>query len=92
MLARSRRPTGAQTTLDLADAADRALAARATALGAALFYSFGNFCAVAAHPRRALVVRVNLLKGRPENQVGSVTTTRERFDTLFDWTLLPDGL
>ena len=37
-------------------------------------------------------MRVNLVKGRPENQVGSVTTTRDRFDTLFDWSLLPDGL
>ena len=31
----------------------------------------------------------NLVKGRPENQVGSVTTTRDRFDKLFDWALLP---
>ena len=81
-----------QTTLDLADPADRELAAHATALGAALFYSFGNFCAIAAHPDRRSVVRVNLVKGRPENQVGSVTTTRDRFDALFDWSLLPDGL
>ena len=54
---------------------DREFAAHATALGAALFYSFGNFCAIAAHPDHHAVVRVNLLKGRPENQVGSVTTT-----------------
>ena len=32
------------------------------------------------------------LKGRPENQVGSLTSTRDRFDRLFDWSLLPDGL
>ncbi len=81
-----------QTTLDLGDPADRELAAHATALGAAVFYSFGNFCAIAAHPDKRSVVRVNLVKGRPENQVGSVTTTRDRFDTLFDWSLLPDGL
>ncbi len=67
-----------EATLDLADADDRKLAAHATALGAALFYSFGNFCAIAAHPDRRSVVRVNLVKGRPENQVGSVTTTRDR--------------
>ena len=82
----------AQTTLDLGEPADRELAAHATALGAAVFYSFGNFCAIAAHPDKRSVVRVNLVKGRPENQVGSVTTTRDRFDTLFDWSLLPDGL
>jgi hypothetical protein len=81
-----------RTKLDLADQGEREVAARAAALGAALFYSFGNFCAIAAHPRRESVVRVNLLKGRPENQVGSVTTTRDRFQLLFDWSALPDGL
>ena len=80
------------TTLDLADGIDRELAARATAQGAALAYSFGNFCAIAAHPDRHAVVRVNLLKGRPENQVGSVTTTRDRVDALFDWSQLPEAL
>jgi 2-isopropylmalate synthase len=80
------------TTLDLADPASRAFAAQATALGAALFYSFGNFCAIAAHPQLESVRRVNLLKGRPENQVGSVTTTRDRFDLLFDWELVPYAL
>ena len=82
----------AEATLDLADEGDRELAAHATALGAALFYSFGNFCAIAAHPDRRSVVRVNLVKGRPENQVGSVTTTRDRVTTLFDWSLLPEGI
>jgi tRNA A37 threonylcarbamoyladenosine synthetase subunit TsaC/SUA5/YrdC len=80
------------TTLDLADRVDRELAARAAAQGAALAYSFANFCAIAAHPDRRSVVRVNLVKGRPENQVGSVTTTRDRVDRLFDWSQLPDGL
>ena len=78
--------------LDIADPAARTLAARATALGAAVFYSFGNFCAVAAHPRWESVRRVNFLKGRPENQVGSVTTTRDRYGLLFDWRALPAGL
>jgi 2-isopropylmalate synthase len=81
-----------QTTLDLGDPFHRELAAHATTLGAAVFYSFGNFCAIAAHPDLRSVVRVNIVKGRPENQVGSVTTTRDRFDALFDWSLLPDGL
>lgn len=82
----------ATTILDLADAADRAFAAHAVALGATLFYSFGNFCAVGAHPHHDSVRRVNIQKGRPVNQVGSVTTTRSRFETLFDWNLLPEGL
>jgi hypothetical protein len=81
-----------ESALDLDDPDARAFAISAAALGAALFYSFGNFCAIAAHPDRRSVVRVNLLKGRPENQVGSVTTTRDRVDALFDWTELPEGL
>jgi tRNA A37 threonylcarbamoyladenosine synthetase subunit TsaC/SUA5/YrdC len=80
------------TRLDLADAGDRAFAAHATTLGAALFYSFANFCAIAAHPRLESVQRVNLLKGRPIDQVGSVTTTRNRIDRLFDWDRLPPGV
>lgn len=80
------------TQLDLADAGDRTFAAQATAGGAALFYSFGNFCAIAAHPDVQSVVRVNLMKGRPADQVGSVTTTRDRIDALFDGDRLPDGL
>jgi hypothetical protein len=78
--------------LNLADRAHRAFAAGAVALGAAVFYSFGNFCALAAHPALASVQRVNLLKGRPQSQVGSVTTTCEHFDGLFDWARLPVGL
>ena len=35
---------------------------------------------------------MNFLKGRPENQVGSVTTTRDRYGLLFDWRALPEGL
>lgn len=92
VLARLAETDWAETRLDLADASDRAFATDATTLGAALFYSFGNFCAIAAHPRFDSVRRVNLIKGRPENQVGSVTTTRDRFHLLFDWDLFPDGL
>jgi hypothetical protein len=81
-----------ESALDLDDPDARAFAVSAVALGAALFYSFGNFCAIAAHPDRRSVLRVNLLKGRPENQVGSVTTTRDRVDALFEWRELPEGL
>ena len=81
-----------RTTLDLANPGDRSFAARATAAGAALFYSFANFCAIAAHPHVDSVRRVNLIKGRPVDQVGSVSTTRDRIHTLFDWDALPDGL
>jgi tRNA A37 threonylcarbamoyladenosine synthetase subunit TsaC/SUA5/YrdC len=83
---------GFRQILDLASAADRAFAADAVALGAAMFYSFGNFCALAAHPARASMERVNQLKGRPRSQVGSVTTVPAHYQDLFDWSQLPAGL
>ena len=88
----SPRPTGRRRRSTSPTRRIAAFAAHATALGVALFYNFGNFCAIAAHPRWDSVKRVNLVKGRPENQVGSLTSTRDRFERLFDWSLLPDGL
>ena len=78
--------------LSLADAFDRRLAAAATTHGAALFYGFGNSCAVAALPSRASVQRVNRLKGRPAAQAGSVTSDLSRSQLPFDWKRLPRGL
>jgi tRNA A37 threonylcarbamoyladenosine synthetase subunit TsaC/SUA5/YrdC len=74
--------------LNLASVADRRLAAIATANGAPLFYGFGNFCALAAMPDLASMRRMNRLKGRPLDQVGSVTTDPARAHLVFDW----DGL
>jgi tRNA A37 threonylcarbamoyladenosine synthetase subunit TsaC/SUA5/YrdC len=74
--------------LNLSSRADRRLAAIATTNGAALFYGFGNFCALAAMPDLASMRRVNALKGRPRDQVGSVTTDPSRAHLVFDW----DGL
>src|SRR3954471_3987743 len=74
-----------QPILDIADLADRRLAAEATASGAALFYAFGNFCALAARPDLESLRAMNTLKGRPLDQVGSVTTTPERASRVFDW-------
>jgi hypothetical protein len=78
--------------LSLADASDRRLAAAATIHGAALFYGFGNFCALAALPSRSSVERVNRLKGRPPGQAGSVTSDPSRSQLPFDWERLPRGL
>ena len=78
--------------LSLADASDRRLAAAATIHGAALFYGFGNSCALAALPSRASVERVNRLKGRPPRQAGSVTSDPSRSQLPFDWKRLPRGL
>src|SRR3954447_11786877 len=77
-------PSGMQPILDIADLADRREAAEATADGAALFYAFGNFCALAARPELESLRAMNALKGRPLDQVGSVTTTPERATRVFD--------
>jgi tRNA A37 threonylcarbamoyladenosine synthetase subunit TsaC/SUA5/YrdC len=71
--------------LNLASLADRRLAAIATTNGAALFYGFGNFCALAALPDRASMERINRLKGRPLGQPGSVTSDPWRAHRMFDW-------
>jgi tRNA A37 threonylcarbamoyladenosine synthetase subunit TsaC/SUA5/YrdC len=75
--------------LNLASQADRRLAAIATTNGAALFYGFGNFCALAALPDRASVLRINRLKGRPAGQPGSVTSDPSRMALAFDWSRVP---
>lgn len=78
--------------LSLADAHDRRIAAAATAAGAALFYGFGNFVALAALPSAESVRRVNRLKGRLPGQPGSVTSDPSRMHLPFDWASLPPGL
>jgi tRNA A37 threonylcarbamoyladenosine synthetase subunit TsaC/SUA5/YrdC len=75
--------------LSLSIPSDRRAAARATAGGAALFYGFGNFCALAAMPDQASVTRVNRLKGRPAGQAGSVTSDPSRMALAFDWARVP---
>jgi tRNA A37 threonylcarbamoyladenosine synthetase subunit TsaC/SUA5/YrdC len=74
-----------QPILDISDLAHRREAAEAVADGAALFYAFGNFCALAARPDLGTLHAMNALKGRPRDQVGSVTTTPELGNRVFDW-------
>lgn len=78
--------------LSLEIPSDRRIAAHATAGGAALFYGFANFCALAALPDKASVQRVNRLKGRPLWQAGSVTSDPGRMQLAFDWRRLPRDL
>ena len=75
--------------LSLSVPSDRRAAARATAGGAALFYGFGNFCALAALPDHPSVLRINRLKGRPPAQAGSVTSDPQRMALAFDWSHIP---
>lgn len=69
-----------------------AAAARALARGAAVAHGFGNFYAITASPAPSVVERINVMKGRPRDQVGSVVTTPVRVARLFDWENLPLGL
>lgn len=76
----------------LSQASDVETTARAIADGAIVGHAFGNFYVITTRPDAEVVRGVNLMKGRPADQVGSVTTTRELVPALFDWSQLPDGL
>lgn len=67
-------------------------AARAVADAGVVTHGFANFYAMSARPDRDVVVRINRMKGRPDDQVGSVTSTPLRIPLLFDWDRLPEGL
>jgi hypothetical protein len=84
--------TGSQTKLELTDPIATELTARAIARGAVVGHAFGNFYVITTRPDAAVVRGVNLMKGRPADQVGSLTTTRALIPALFDWTRLPPGL
>lgn len=74
------------------DPAAEQRAAAALAEGAVVGAAFGNFYALVTRPDLATVRVVNQLKGRPLDQVGSMTTTPLRIPRAFDWTALPEGL
>jgi tRNA A37 threonylcarbamoyladenosine synthetase subunit TsaC/SUA5/YrdC len=76
----------------LTDPTHAAQAARALADGMVVGHGFANMYALTARADRASVRRVNVMKGRPAAQVGSVTTTPSRISDLFDWDRLPAGL
>src|SRR5215813_4584240 len=81
-----------ESHLDISDPTHRAIAARALATGDVIGHAVANIYVLGAHPAAHIVRAVNLMKGRPPNQVGSVTTTRELVPNLFDWSRLPPGL
>jgi hypothetical protein len=76
----------------LSDGSGVDFAAHAVATGGVVTHGFANFYAMVARPDREVVVRINRMKGRPDSQVGSVTTTPLRIAALFDWSRLPAGL
>ncbi|GAB1642072.1 hypothetical protein [Krasilnikovia sp. MM14-A1259] len=65
--------------------ADVALAARALHDGRVVATAFGNIYAIVAEPSATAVRRVNLAKGRPAGQIGSVTAAADGIPGLFDW-------
>jgi hypothetical protein len=87
-----RRTDWTRSALTITEPAHLDLAARAVALGGIVVYPFGNLYVFSARPAESLVRYVNLVKGRPPEQTGSVVTTPERMPALFDWTRLPEGL
>jgi tRNA A37 threonylcarbamoyladenosine synthetase subunit TsaC/SUA5/YrdC len=66
--------------------------AEALANGAVVAQAFANFYVLTTRADEPTVRRINLVKGRPADQVGSVVTTMIHIDDLFDWRTLPDGL
>lgn len=78
--------------LQLSSAADAEYTARAIAAGAVVGHAFGNFYVITTRPDADVVRGVNLMKGRPVDQVGSLNTTRALIPTLYDWSKLPAGL
>jgi tRNA A37 threonylcarbamoyladenosine synthetase subunit TsaC/SUA5/YrdC len=81
------------TTHRLIDRAeDVAYTARALTKGAVVATAFGNFYVIVTNPAAATVRRVNLAKGRPPDQVGSITTAAPRIPGMFDWSGLSQRL
>lgn len=85
-------PTPARRRLLLADPQHADAAAVALAGGAVVGHGFANLYAITTRPDRETVRRVNLMKGRPADQVGSIITTPLRIPLVYDWSRLPAGL
>jgi hypothetical protein len=79
-------------SLTLSRIEDVEFTAHAIALGGVVGHAFGNFYVITTRPDADVVRGVNLMKGRPADQVGSLTTTRNLVPALFDWSKLPAGL
>lgn len=78
--------------LVLSDPQDVGIVAAALGAGAVVGHAFGNFYVISTRPDGPTVRSVNLLKGRPAGQVGSITTTPLRIPRVYDWSALPAGL
>lgn len=77
--------------LKLSRSEDIRFAAHALALGFPVFHGFGNFYALTFYPHKEVIRSVNAAKGRPLDQLASVTTIKKYLEELFDWDKLPQG-
>jgi hypothetical protein len=82
----------ATATRRLGDARDVLTAARDLAAGGVVGHGFANFYVITSRGDRDTVRRVNVMKGRPPDQVGSITVPPSRIPGLFEWDALPAGL
>jgi tRNA A37 threonylcarbamoyladenosine synthetase subunit TsaC/SUA5/YrdC len=78
--------------LCLANEADIELAAEALVEGLPLAAGFANFYVIYTRADADMVRQMNVWKGRPPNQTGSIGTTTLRIPTLFDFAKLPPTL
>jgi tRNA A37 threonylcarbamoyladenosine synthetase subunit TsaC/SUA5/YrdC len=78
--------------LCLADEGDVELAAEALVEGLPVAAGFANFYVLYTRADAATVRQMNLWKGRPPDQTGSIGTTTLRIPTLFDFAKLPPAL
>lgn len=79
-------------TLRLTQPDDARLAAAVLADGAVVGHGFANVYVITTRSDANTVRRVNLMKGRPAGQVGSITTTPSRIPDVWDWGRLPAPL
>lgn len=76
----------------ITDPVDAARAADQLAAGFVVAHGFANFYAITTRADAETVRRVNQLKGRPADQVGSITGPPAGLADAFDLTALPTGL
>ena len=75
--------------LCLANDADIELAAEALVEGLPVASGFANFYVIYTRADASTVAQMNIWKGRPPDQTGSIGTTTLRIPTLFDFSKLP---
>lgn len=78
--------------LCLANDADIELAAEALVEGLPVAAGFANFYVIYTRADAATVAQMNIWKGRPPEQTGSIGTTTLRIPTLFDFSQQPKNL